>query len=441
VREGIPLRNSVFIFLPVVLLLLCAPSSPLAQAADDSHVYGRIVTDIRVIGLETTKPFIVDRELATKVGEPFTKENEQKDYERLDRLQIFSEVKIYASLDNAGGLVVFVEVQETFAYLPVVSFSISDENGLSIGGGLKSVNLLGRAIYLSGVARFGGETTVELELRDPWVMGSRIGYQVEYYYRNRDNVVHGFFETANEVYTRLIGHVGENGRAGARLYYQGIQSDTDGKTLSSDNTDHVIYGSIIAGYDSRDLYSNPHEGWWSSVEIVKSGLFGTDSDFWQVNIDGRRFQPLSRDHTLGLFSLYTQTTGSVYKEVAYWQTFGVGGSNSIRGYGVGTRVGKNQFINTVEYRWNFMQPRAFSYFGITASMGMQLAFFTDFGSAWNTNAEFSPNFLWGGGTGLRFIVPYVGLIRCDLGFTDDDTWVRFHFATGEKAERQRERVR
>jgi outer membrane protein assembly factor BamA len=419
-----------------------ADDSPTSSApTDDSHVYGRTVAEIRVIGLEVTKPYIVSRELATRVGEPFTKENEKKDYERLDRLQIFSDVKIYTALNDKGELVVFIEVQETFAYLPVVSFSISDENGLSIGGGLKSVNLLGRAIYLSGVARFGGETTVELDLRNPWVTGNRIGYQLEYYHRYRDNVVHGFEETADEVYLLVRSFVGEYGRAGVQFYYQGIQSDKDGKTLSSDNTDHVIYGRLFVGYDSRDRSSNPHEGWWSSVDIARSGLFGTDSDFWQGNLDVRRFQPLANHHTLGLFSLYTLTSGAVNKEVAYWQTFGIGGSNSIRGYGVGTKIGKNQFINTVEYRWNFMKPRPFTWFGITASIGMQFALFTDFGSVWNTREEFNPNFLWSGGTGLRLIVPYVGLVRCDFGFQDSDPYVRFHLATGEKARRARERVR
>lgn len=425
--------------LPAVLFLIFPASAAFAQA-DDSHVYGQIVTDIRFIGLEHTKLYIVERELATKVGEPFTKESEKKDFEYLDRLQIFSSVAIYTALED-GGLVVFIEVEETFAYLPVVSLAISDENGLSIGGGFKSVNLFGQAIYFSGVARFGGETTVELDLRDPWVAGNHIGYVAEYYHRNRDNVIHGFHETANEAYLLVRGYVRENGRVGARMFYHGIQSDRDGKTLTSDNTDHVIYGSLVAGYDSRDFYSNPHEGWWSSIEIVKSGLFGTDSDFWQGNFDVRRFQPLARDHTLGLFSLYTATSGAVGVEVADWQTYGLGGSNSIRGYDVGMKIGKNQFISTIEYRWNFVQPRPVSYFGVTASIGMQLAFFTDFGSAWNTSAEFRPNMIWGGGTGLRLIVPYVGLIRCDFGFGDNDPWMIFHLATGEKAERQRERVR
>jgi outer membrane protein assembly factor BamA len=422
------------------LALLYSCSASFAQAGE-SHVYGQIVTDIRFIGLERTKLHIVERELTTKVGEPFTREKEKKDYQRLDKLQIFSEIAIYTALDDGGGLVVFIEVAETFAYLPVVSIAISDENGLSAGGGLKSVNLLGRAVQFSGVARFGGETTVELFLRDPWIAGNHIGYVAEYYHRNRDNVVHGFAETADEVYLLVTGHVGEYGRVGGRIFYHGISSDRDGKTLSSDNIDHVVYGSLLAAYDSRDLYSNPHEGWWSSVEILRSGLFGTVSDFWQGNLDLRRFQPLGRDHTLGLFSLYSATTGAVNNEVASWQTFGIGGSNSIRGYDVGKKVGKNQWINTVEYRWNFMQPRPFTWFGVTASIGMQLALFSDFGSVWNTYEEFSPSFLWSGGTGLRLIVPYVDMVRFDFGFGDNDPWVMFHLASGEKSMRQRERVR
>jgi outer membrane protein insertion porin family len=444
-RQGISreerdlLRQSIVTILPVILLMLCDSSAAAAQE-EDSHVYGRIVAEIRVIGLKTTKVDIVERELKTRVGEPFTRENEQKDYESLDRLQIFSEIKIYPALGDAG-LVVFIEVKETFPYLPVISLDISDENGLSAGGGLKSVNLLGRALYFSGQARFGGETAVEIELRNPWVAGNHIGYATEYYYRNRDNVIHGFFETANEVYLLVRGYVRENGRLGVQVFYQGIQSDTDGRTLSPGNIDHVIYGSLVAGYDSRDLATNPHEGWWSSVDIVRSGLFGTDSDFWQGNFDLRRFQPLASGQTLGLFSLYTATTGTVGIEVAPWQTFGIGGSNTIRGYDIGAKGGKNQFINTIEYRWNFVQPRPFSVSGITASLGLQLAFFTDFGSAWNTREEFRRNFIWGGGTGLRLIVPYVGLVRLDLGFGQDDPWIVFHIGTGEKSMRQRERVR
>jgi outer membrane protein insertion porin family len=420
----------------IITWAACAASAP----QDDSHVYGRTVAEIRIVGLKTTRPYVVERELATKVGDPFTKENEKKDYERLDRLGIFSEIKIYTALGD-DGLVVFVEVRETFAYLPVVNLSISDENGVSAGGGFKSVNLLGRAIQFSGVARFGGETTVEVFLVDPWVTGNRIGYRAEYYHRERSNVIQDFYEKADEAYLRVGGHIGEYGRTGVRIWYHGVRSDVEGNTLSLDNSDHVIYGGIYIGYDTRDSASNPRSGWWSSVDVERSGLLQSESDFWRINLDFRRFLGLSSTQTVGMFSLLTKTSGKVGVEVAPWQTFGLGGSNSLRGYDVGTKVGKNQWLNTVEYRWNFIGPRPFSIYGFTASIGVQLAFFADFGTAWNTDAEFGPNFLAGGGTGIRLILPYVGMVRFDFGFGQEDPWMIFHIATDEKAVRQRERVR
>jgi outer membrane protein assembly factor BamA len=170
-------------------------------------------------------------------------------------------------------------------------------------------------------------------------------------------------------------------------------------------------------------------------------MFGTDSDFWQVDLDMRRFQSLARNHTLGLFLLYTGRTGEVGDGIAPWQTFGLGGSNSIRGYDVGTSIGINQWINTIEYRWNFLEPRPLSVIGLTTSLGLQLALFTDFGSVWDEGSEFRPNFIVGGGAGLRLLVPYVGLIRFDVGVGKNDPEFFFHISTKEKAVRQRERVR
>jgi len=108
---------------------------------------------------------------------------------------------------------------------------------------------------------------------------------------------------------------------------------------------------------------------------------------------------------------------------------------------VGSSLGKNQWISTVEYRWTFMSPRSYTLFGLTTSFGLQLAFFGDFGSAWSDREEFAPNFISGGGAGLRLLLQYVLMIRFDLGFGRDDPGVVFHVGTEEKAVRQRRRVR
>jgi hemolysin activation/secretion protein len=145
---------------------------------------------------------------------------------------------------------------------------------------------------------------------------------------------------------------------------------------------------------------------------------------------------------LALFSLLTLTTGTLGQDVAVWQQFSVGGANSIRGWELGERSGKNQFLNTLEYRYNFLQPRPFRVLGISLYLGAQLAAFADLGYVWNEASEFQPGkFLGGAGFGLRLIVPYVGLTRLDLAWGQPGMSVRLCVGSYEKPVRQRERVR
>jgi outer membrane protein assembly factor BamA len=330
---------------------------------------------------------------------------------------------------------------ETFRFLPVVSLSISDENGVLIGGGLKSANLLGRAVYFSGVARFGGATTIEVILRDPWLMGNHMGYEVKYYHTDRRNEIYEFDEIAEEVSLTLRSHIRNRGRMGFNVWFQSMKSSEDGKTLSPTNRDNVATVGIFLGYDSRDLASNASTGWKTEIDVAKSGVFDTDSDFWRTNIDLSRYFSLSEKHTIALSSLTTLTTGTVDEEIASWQQFGLGGTNSVRGWDLGSRIGKNQFINTAEYRYLLLRPRAFSYFGVTASLGLQLTVFGDFGWGWEDREEFSDSFIDGYGLGLRLLLPYVGVVRLDFGVGQPSGGVKFHLGSYEKAVRQRDRVR
>jgi len=44
-------------------------------------------------------------------------------------------------------------------------------------------------------------------------------------------------------------------------------------------------------------------------------------------------------------------------EVAPWENFGIGGTNTIRGWDFAARKGKNQMLNTIEYRYTLLEPR------------------------------------------------------------------------------------
>jgi outer membrane protein assembly factor BamA len=422
-------------------IIIGAPGRLHAQrAAAPDTLEGRAIKEIRITGAKNTKPPVIRGAMTSRVGEPYTLANVEEDYEGLDKLGVFSEVEIEAAPEG-GGVALNLDVRETLRYLPVIAGEISDENGISLGGGLKSVNLLGSGISLSATARFGGATTIEIFVKSPYQARSHFTYQLEYYHRDRENALHGFGEVADEIGLTLGRTMRREILLAADYAYQIIESDTDGKTLSTDNVDHVSTLGVTARYDSRDLWSNPGRGWYNALSAYWSGFLGGDSDFLRLRLDLRRYHRISRGQVLAVFSMLTATRGTVGTQIAEWQTFGLGGSNTVRGWDLGSRAGKSEFINTVEYRYTWIKPRPFSAFGINLRLGLQVAVFADFASAWFDDEGFRKSWIGGAGAGVRILIPYVDMLRIDFGIGQAGLGVSAHLATQEKPDRQVSRIR
>ena len=407
--------------------------------SDVDQLYGKTVKAIRISKLRYTQREIIIRELASRVGEPYLKKNAEKDAKRLDQLGIFSAITIEA-IEEGDEVVLAIEVKETFPYLPTISLEVDDENGLSIGPGFKSINLGGRAISLSASARFGGATSFATTLENPWVAGNHLSYRLDFHHRDRKNELDNFAEVSTEINLRLGSYVGDHGRIGGHFNFLSLGSDTPGTTLSANNRDNTPSLAFFIGYDSRDFWTSPHRGWWNEVEVSQNGGFlGWDGDFWRVHFDVRRFQPLAARHTLAFFSLTTLQTGTVGVEIPIYQDFHLGGTNSIRGWGLDSTSGKNQTINTLEYRYDLMVPKAWSVFGVSFYLGLQVTLFGDLGTAWGDNQEN----LWldGYGFGLRLLIPFVDMIRIDFAFGEPGKGLNSQIGLGEKALKQRRRVR
>jgi outer membrane protein assembly factor BamA len=246
-------------FYPVLGISTTAAQDTVSPTNTKEHLYGKTVREIRIGRLRYTDPEIMIRELASQVGEPYLKENADKDAQRLDRLGIFSAIKI-EPIEEGNGVVLEIEVKETFPYLPTISLDVSDENGLSIGPGFKSINLRGRAISFSVAARFGGTTSLGTSLENPWFAGNHLSYRLEFQQRDRRNEVDGFAEASTTFNLHLGSYVGENGRIGTHFNFLSLGSDTPGITLSEDNRDNIPSMAFLIGYDSRDLWSSPHQG-------------------------------------------------------------------------------------------------------------------------------------------------------------------------------------
>jgi len=435
--------------LKITTLLLIAPFfipiSEVAQSqtSNSDGLYGKLLKEIRITGARHTDTDIITRELASKVGQPYLKENADKDYARLDRLDIFSSVKINPQIES-DAVVLQIDVKEIFPYLPFFSYEVTDENGFAGGPGFQSVNLLRRDIFFFGTARFGGATNINFLYENPWISGNHFSLRLELYQRDRFNDLDNFNEKASEANLQIGSFIGEYGRVGGRFSFLSIKSDSAGRTLSSSNRDNLPTLGFYVGYDSRDLWSNPHRGWQNEFEISKSGGFlGADGDYWSFTFDVRKYLPIINRHTLALLSLTTLRIGQVGDEIPPHQDFHIGGTNSVRGWELDSRHGKHQFINTAEYRFTLLEPRLLTApFGLTFDIGLQLALFGDLGIAWDETDEFkSDNFIGGYGFGLRFLVPFVNMFRVDFGFGEPGESIRLHIGAFEKPVAQRFRVR
>ncbi len=312
----------------IFLVCLCGNQNLFSQKLKDVQ-FGEILKEIRISGARVTDTDIITRELASKVGEPYTKENAEKDYARLDNLDIFSKLEIHP-VEEQDGIVLNIDVREITPYLPFFTWEVTDENGFAGGPGLQSVNFLGRDVFVTGLARFGGATNFGLFIQNPWIAGNHLSYTLEVNQRDRANDLDDINEISTEIDLRISSYLGEHGRIGGGFSFLSIKSDSAGLLLSDDNRDNLPTFSFFAGYDNRDLWSNPHRGGWNEIELSKGGGFlGADNDYWALNVDIRRYIPLINRHTLALFSLLTLRTGDVGDVISPVEDFYSAGTNCV----------------------------------------------------------------------------------------------------------------
>ena len=60
--------------------------------------------------------------------------------------------------------------------------------------------------------------------------------------------------------------------------------------------------------------------------------------------DIRRYYPIAASKSsIAIYSLVTMTSGEIGEDVPEYMQYSIGGANSVRGWDLGSRIGKNQF--------------------------------------------------------------------------------------------------
>ncbi|MEE2658423.1 MAG: BamA/TamA family outer membrane protein [Candidatus Latescibacterota bacterium] len=430
----------------VVTRCLLLPTWLFADSDVDLPAHeGRNITAVELAGNRFTHSYVVYRELSTRSGQPLSADSLRADLDRLDNLDIFSSVRVRIDDEGGAGIRLVLLLRELPPVVPYISYDVTDQDGWSFGPEVKAVNLLGRDVFLTGNALFGGRTTYLLGFSHPWIAGNHLSVDLDVVGFTRDNELDGFEEESLEITPRIGTWVGRHGRASVAASYLRVSADESGHTLSADDEDVLVRLGGRIGYDSRDRWSNPLRGWWNELELWKTGgLLPGDGDYWSARVDLRRYQPITKRHTLVLASLWSLQSGRVGRDLPSYFDYHLGGANTIRGYLLGDLGpelhGANEWLATLEYRFALVASREIVLFDLTVDFGLAGAVFADSGIAWDDRDEIElSRSRSSAGIGLRLLMPAIDMMRLDLAF--GASGAQIHFAAYSKLVAQRFRLR
>ena len=296
---------------------------------------GRRVSAIVITGNNVTKDWVITREIQTKLGDPLEVEAVARDVARLDNLSIFAEIRVDGVPVGDDGVRLVFNFKEMPSWFPILSYVYTEENGLSWGLGVSAGNLAGRDLSASARVYFGDLEQQWSRISWPWISGNHRSFDFYGARYTRPDELRGFEETSYEFTPELGTWIGDHGWARAKFSYFEMKSDTAGITLSPDNEDQLLRLGAAFGWDTRDSWRNPRRGSQSEIELWRTGGFlGGDGDWWSVNLDLRRWLPVTRRTKLMLSGLVSLQSGTLGEDVPVYLNYFMGGANSIRGYGV-----------------------------------------------------------------------------------------------------------
>lgn len=297
------------------------------------------INEIRITGTETTKNYLIEREINLGSDSTVTAEKLEDTKIRLEKLNIFESVenpKIY-TLKATGKNGLLIEVKEgnnnTFdgviGYIPAVT---ENESGYFTG----LVNLSFRNIFGTGRrmdAKWQQErkSTQELELKygEPYVFSLPVNLYAGFLQRIQDSTyTKRIFDFKSDliISTRVTGSFTGG--------FERIIPSTDSNSVQIVSDSRILYAGVEVKYDSRDNIYNPSKG----IVYRASYIYG-DKKIYNQEGTGFSVQKYFSDVDL-FFSFFKRQTTFIK---LYWgevisskleesDYFRIGGNRNIRGY-------------------------------------------------------------------------------------------------------------
>lgn len=423
-----------FLFLAAASLSFSGASIDTASAASgpSEPVPEPLVRAVRFEGLHHTVSATVQREIEARPGQACDAACQQADLDRLDRLGAFAGV----SVSRTGDTLVY-RLIELPLVVPVPNGRISDEEGLSLGAGLKAPNLFGRAVAGEFLFLLGHSTEWQLNMGAPRLGSVPLGWELFTSRTDRWDEGRGYKEVSYTSRAAFTGPTDGRLQALAAISMVQVRADRDGIALSRDRRDAIPMVRLGALWDGRDRTSLTRCGLYQEWSVEKAGKpLNGPVDSWEFLSDSRAWVPVSATWGLHASHLMQVQTG----RVGGWKTYVLGGANTVRGLPGNWATAPSEEIGTLEVRWLAVAPRPVDLWGANLFYGLQLIGGADVGVAWKD--EWGERRGMGVFTGADLVVPFLERVRFVGAVSPNEGW-RLGFAVGlfEKTVIERYRVR
>jgi outer membrane protein assembly factor BamA len=429
-------------------LLLGALSAAAEEGATACPARDSLLVDsVAIEGLRTTRAEVVQRELGHRAGRPFSCAGWEAEKARLDDLDIFADIALRAT-ERGGRVNLTYVVRELPPYIPFVAVSKTEQDGLSLGPSLASLNFLGTGIRAEFITRFGGTTELQASLSSGRLGDWPLQYDFAVLRVDSYNDFEEFHEDSWRVKLDLVQTPEESFLPEAiRFLYEGElfflrDGPGDSGVLLDPKGDFVPRLAAGLAWEGRDRRHNPRRGLYQELIFTQNGgVLGGPADFREWLSDTRAYVPLASRYGLALGSLYRFRDGEIGRSYGRYDRFHAGGVNTLRGHARNAFKGKSEWILTAENRLDLIRKRTLRLWRWSAYYGLQGVLGAEGASLWDHDSLVEGDFNTGLYAGVHLLIAGVDRIRFECGSNSAKFRVSFDVGLHDKADVQRFRAR
>ncbi|MBU8848616.1 MAG: outer membrane protein assembly factor BamA [Desulfobacterales bacterium] len=395
---------------------------------------------VNISGNLKTRDKVIRREIKILEQGLYSKDNIQKSFKNLNRLDYFAEIDVKpvkTSDENKMDLDVRVVEKETGKFSVGGGFSSAD--GGFIMGSVQERNLFGKGQTLKLEATLAEESILyNIGFFEPYIMDTAVSGGIQLYKEDKE---YDYYDKEAFGLTLKLGY---------RLFDYttiGIIYNIEDFEITNIQADHtnMTPGSFLTGsikpyiqYDSRDDFFLPTEGGKHKFSIEYAGEFlGGDIDYTKYLVETGIF-----------FPLFWKFTGALHAEAGYlddrssndididYIRFYLGGMNSVRGFDKFDISGKRDGDVRDRGGEQYVQFNAEVTFPFTEKYKVACVFFYDRGDVYRTGEDIDLGDQFSSfGTGIRWNSP-IGPLRLEYAWVIDGKDVKksgdgqFEFSVG-----------